>query len=186
MKTTRYKFEQVVQEVSQDTAQFLKDEFKSILESDKDFTRKADYIGLSIGSIDKKIASLDEEIKELQSYKKRLKSAKELALTVGAELFKDYGIDKLEGASISSITLTQARTTSKTELAVINEQKLINDGYYKLVLDEEAVIEAFSDDEKKAVVAKYSYLRVNETQTPVRLKVNKRRTSKTAQELAVA
>ena len=186
MKTTRYKFEQVVQEVSQENIQFLEDEFKAILESDKDFTRKADYIGLSIGSIDKKIASLDEELQELQLYKKRLKSAKELVLRAGAEIFIGYGIEKLEGASISSITLTKPKTTSKTELAVINEKKLIDNGFYKLVLDEEAVIEAFSSDDKGAVVSKYSYLRVNQTQTPARLKINKRRSGSKAQELVVA
>ena len=41
MKTTRYKFEQAVQEVKPESINWLKDEFKAILESTKDFTRKA-------------------------------------------------------------------------------------------------------------------------------------------------
>ena len=73
MKTTRYRFEQAVQEVKEDTTGWLIDEYKAILESDKDFTRKADYIGFSIASIDDKVTSIDEEIKELQELKKRLK-----------------------------------------------------------------------------------------------------------------
>lgn len=122
MKTTRYKFEQAVQEVKEDTKEWLRDEFKSILESEKDYTRKCDYIGFSIASIDDKVASLDEEIKELQHLKQKLKSAKEIALTIGAELFQDYGIDKLEGAGISSITLTKESTKSKTTLEILDEE----------------------------------------------------------------
>ena len=107
MKTTRYRFEQAVQEVQTDTIDLLKDEFKSILESNKDFTRKADYIGFSIVSLDAKVASLDEEIKELQQLKKSLKSAKEITLITGAKVFEEYGIDKIEGAGISSITMSK-------------------------------------------------------------------------------
>ncbi len=142
MKTTRYRFEQAVQEVKADTTSWLRDEFKAILESNKDFTRKADYIGFSIASIDDKVASIDEEIKELQEVKKRLKSAKDIALTIGAEVFATYGIEKLEGAGISSITVTKSTTKSKTTLCVINEEALIKLGYFTVSVDEEAVIEA--------------------------------------------
>ena len=55
MKTTRYKFEQMVQSANDKSREWLKDEFRAILESDKDYTRKADYIGFSILSIDTRI-----------------------------------------------------------------------------------------------------------------------------------
>jgi peptidoglycan hydrolase CwlO-like protein len=74
MKTTRYQFEQTVQNTTANTVEWLKEEFRSILESDKDYTKKADYIGFSVLSIDQRIQSLDEEIKELQQLKKQLKS----------------------------------------------------------------------------------------------------------------
>ena len=51
--------------------EWLKEEFRAILESDKDYTRKADYIGFSVLSIDNRIQSIDEEIKELQELKER-------------------------------------------------------------------------------------------------------------------
>lgn len=80
MKTTRYKFEQSVQSATAKTTEWLKEEFRAILESDKDYTRKSDYIGFSVLSIDNRIQSIDEEIKELQELKKQLKTAKEIVL----------------------------------------------------------------------------------------------------------
>jgi len=164
MKTTRYRFEQAVQEVKTDTTEWLTDEFKSILESDKDFTRKADYIGFSIASIDDKVTSLDEEIKELQQLKKNLKSAKE---------------------GISSITLSKEITKVSKTLEVINKQALIDLGYSKVIvtLDEEAIkdaLEAGTDE----LLGKYTQLTVVETTTPAKLKINKRRTvAKNSKEL---
>ncbi|MDY0122918.1 siphovirus Gp157 family protein [Sulfurimonas sp.] len=175
MKTTRYKFEQLVQEVKEDTKSWLRDEFKSILESEKDYTRKCDYIGFSIASIDDKVASLDEEIQELQELKKKLKSAKEIALTTGAELFAEYGIEKLEGAGISSITLTKESTKSKTTLEVLDEEALIKLGYFTLALDEEAVIEALSTQEELEILSQYARLHRVETTSTAKLRVNKRR-----------
>ena len=69
MKTTRYNFEKALQEAKKSNETWLKEEFKSILESDKYYTRKADYIGFSILSIDDKVASIDEEINELKQLK---------------------------------------------------------------------------------------------------------------------
>ena len=177
MKTTRYRFEQAVQEVKEDTTQWLKDEFKSILESDKDFTRKADYIGFSIASIDDKVASIDEEIKELQELKKRLKSAKDIALTIGAEVFATYGIEKLEGAGISSITVTKASTKSKSTLQILNEDALIKLGYFTLSVDEDAVIEALNTQEDLENISEYARLDTVETTSTAKLKINKRRGS---------
>jgi hypothetical protein len=175
MKTTRYKFEQTVQEVKEETTSWLKDEFKAILESDKDFTRKADYIGFSIVSIDDKVASIDEEIKELQELKKKLKAAKEITLTTGATVFQSYGIDKIEGAGISSITVTQESTKSKSTLEILNEEALIKLGYFKISLDEEAVIEALSSPEELENIITYARLNVLETTSTARLRINKRR-----------
>lgn len=177
MKTTRYRFEQAVQEVKEDTKSWLKDEFKSILESDKDFTRKADYIGFSIASIDDKVASIDEEIKELQELKKRLKSAKEIALTTGAEVFQGYGIEKIEGAGISSITVTKASVKSKVNLSIINEEALIKLGYFTLSVDEDAVIEALNTHKDLENISEYARLETIETASTAKLKVNKRRGS---------
>lgn len=42
MRTERYKFEQTIQSTTAKTKEWLKDELRAILESDKDYTRKCD------------------------------------------------------------------------------------------------------------------------------------------------
>ncbi len=180
MKTTRYRFEAAIQAVTEDSKSWLIDELKSILESEKDFTRKADYIGFSIAGIDSKVASLDEEIKELQELKQKLKSAKDIALTTAAEVFLSYGIDKLEGAGISSITVTKPATKIKSNLSISNEDALIQAGFYKKVLDTEAVAAALQSDGDSIgymTAQEYASLATEEMTTPSKLKVNKRRGS---------
>ena len=177
MKTTRYRFEQSVQEVKEETKSWLVDEFKSILESDKDFTRKADYIGFSILSIDAKVASIDEEIKELQTLKKKLKQAKEIALQTGAVVFEHYGIDKLEGAGISSITINKPIPTSKIKLTIHNEHRLIEAGFYKKVLDKDAVLEFYNSGKcLETINANCSIEILRDAKAP-KLRINKRRNS---------
>ena len=181
MQTTRYKFQKAVESAKADSTQWLKDEFKAVLESDKDFTRKCDYIGFSIAGIDSKVAAIDEEIKELQQIRQKLKAAKELALTTGAEVFSSYGIEKLEGAGISSITVTKPTTKSKEKFEVLDPDILIAAGYTKTVLDEDAVRKAFDDGDEN--VQQYCELSVIETTTPAKLKINKRRASNSTVDL---
>lgn len=175
MKTQRYRFEMQVERASLESQEWLKREFKTILESDKEFTRKADYIGFSILGIDKKIDVIDEEIKELQELKKNLKAAKEIAVTIGAETFKEYGIDKIEGMGISSITLTNEQIKTKTKLTILNEKELINLGYYKVVADEEAIIKAFSKADEREELQKFCNVNLVREKIPSKLKINKRR-----------
>lgn len=181
MKTLRYRFEQAVQEVNEETTEWLIDEFRSILESDKDFTRKCDYIGFSLASIDSKVASLDEEIKELQELKKKLKLAKNIALTVGAEVFGEYGIDKLEGAGISSITVTKPTSKQKYNLEILDADALIAAGYCKTTVDEDAVLQAYHlENSNLEKVLPYSKLTLENIITVSKLKINKRRSSNSA------
>lgn len=180
MKTTRYKFEQSVQEVKEDTKSWLIDEFKGILESNKDFTRKCDYIGFSILSIDSKVASIDEEIKELQTLKKNLKAAKEIAQQTGAVVFSEYGIDKLEGAGISSITINKPAPTSKIKLTIHNEHRLIEAGFYKKVIDQDAVLEFYNSGKCLDTINANCSIEILKDIKPSNLKINKRRTKSTS------
>jgi len=177
MKTTRYRFEQVVQEVKEENTDWLRDEFRAVLESNKDFTRKADYIGFSIASIDVKVASIDEEIKELQQLKKSLKSAKNIALKVGAEIFAEYGVEKIEGAGISSITVTSATTKDVQKLEIYDDEELIKAGYYIKVVDEDAVLEAHQYRHRRELIQGLYSVTTIDTSTPAKLRVNKRRVS---------
>ena len=175
MKTTRYRFEQVIQELKEDSSEWLIGELRAILESDKDFTRKCDYIGFSIANLDAKVASIDEEIKELQQLKKQLKSAKELALRIGAKVFSEYGIQKLEGAGISSITLTKPTTKLIQTLELLDPDQLIAMGYAKTLVDEQAVMNALNSVNSKSLLQNYAKLSIEEVTTPPKLKINKRR-----------
>ncbi len=177
MKTTRFKFETVVQSATEKTISWLKDEFRAILESDKDYTRKADYIGFSVISIDNSIQSLDEEIKELQGLKKQLKMAKEIVLETGAEIFTEYGIDKLDGAGISSITFTGATTADKSKLVIDNPDALIEAGFYRKVVDEEMVAQFYTSDKYGNIIQEHAHIDVISNPKPAKIKINKRRSS---------
>ena len=177
MKTTRYEFETAVQSANEQRKEWLKDEFRSILESDRDYTRKADYIGFSVLSIDQRIQSIDEEIKELQALKKQLKMAKEIVLETGAEVFLEYGIDRIDGAGISSITYTGATTTEKTKLVIDNPDVLIEAGLYRKVVDEDLVRQYYTSDKYAEVIQANAHLEVISTPKPAKIKINKRRAS---------
>ncbi len=177
MKTTRYQFETTVQNATEKTVEWLKEEFRSILESDKDYTRKADYIGFSVLSIDDRIQSLDEEIKELQQLKKQLKTAKEIVLQTGAEIFLEYGIDKIDGAGISSITYTGATTTDKSKLVIDNPEPLIEAGLYKKVVDEDLVKQFYTSDKYAQIIQANAHIEVISTPKPAKIRINKRRGS---------
>jgi hypothetical protein len=185
MKTTRYKFERDIEGANSSNADWLKQSFQSILESDKHFTAKADYIGFSILSIDEKVQSLDDQIKELQAIKKRLKEAKEIAVTVGAEIFNTYGIDKLEGTGISSITVTDSKSSTATELIIHDEEALMDIGYYNKILDTARVMDDFTKADERARLEQYCDVVLTTTTTISKLKVNKRRSANTADFTAV-
>jgi hypothetical protein len=179
MKTTRYQFERDLEGANSSNVDWLKQSFQSILESDKHFTAKADYIGYSILSIDEKVQSLDEQIKELQVVKKRLKEAKEVALTIGAEVLNDYGIDKLEGAGISSITVTESKSSTTTELIIHDENALMELGYYFKVLDSTRVIEEFTKADERSILEPHCDVVLTTTTPASKLKINKRRSANT-------
>ena len=180
MKTTRYKFEKYLESAAMsESKEWLEKEFINILESSKEFTTKCDYIALSILGLDSKIDAIDTEISELKQLKQNLKCAKDISCTVGAKILQSYGIDKLEGLRVSSITITPATTNLKTNLFIYNKQALINEGYYKVELDEDAIKQAFAssigDNQEKTIIAKYCDIKVVTQHIDAKLRVNKRR-----------
>lgn len=174
-KLLRNRFEAIVQEVTHTSKDYLKQEFKEILESNKPYMTKTDYISYSITSIDEKINLLDEQLQELQQYKKRLKAAKDIALTVGAEVLAEFGITKIEGAAFSSITTTKQTTSSKLQITVMNEQALIQGGIYKKVVDTKLLEEYYQNNEYKKLIEENTSIQTITTIKPSQLKINKRR-----------
>ena len=177
MKTTRYNFERTVQDAKESNIDWLEQEFRTILESDKDYTRKADYLGFSIVSIDDKCSAIDEEIKELQQLKKNLKIAKELVLTTGAEIFKEYGIEKIEGAGISSLSVVKPTIKNRVVISPIDEELLIESGFYKKVIDVDAITDAYEYSNYTALIEKACKVEKVTTTTKAKLRVNKRKKS---------
>ncbi|MFW3346458.1 hypothetical protein ACN9K5_09760 [Aliarcobacter butzleri] len=174
-KLTRYRFEATVQDANEFNKAYLTNEFVDILESNKPYQSKCDYIGYSLLSIDEKINLIDEEMQNLKDYKQKLKVAKEVALSVGAKVFQNYGITKIEGARISSITVTNATETTKLELTVKNEEALIEQGFYKKVLDESKVLQSYVNGDFKEFIEEYVDVKPVIHIRPSKLRVNKRR-----------
>ena len=118
---------------------------------------------------------IDEELKHLKEYKSKLKSAKELAVTIGADVFNQYDITKIEGNGISSITVSSSTSSSKLAVTIIDEDTLIEQGYYKKVLDEKKITEHYNNGEYKEFLESCCTFKLTEQTTPAKLKVNKRR-----------
>ncbi len=177
MKTIRYQLEKDIESANASNVDWLKMRFKEVLESDKDFTRKCDYLGLSIASIDDRLQSIDDEIKELRALKDVLKSAKEISLTLGAQIFSDYGISRLEGTRISSITITNPIPSSKLKLTVINDKPLIEAGFYKKVIDTDVLLESYKAGDYVELISQYCTIEMIKESQAKKLKINKRRTT---------
>lgn len=174
-QTHRYALERDIENASESNVQWLKERFKEVLESNKEPSRKCDYLGYSILGIDAKVQLLEDEIKELRFIKDKLKCAKELALEIGAELFSEYGIAKLEGAGISSITLYQPLQSPKLSLTITNEMALIEAGFVKRVVDTEAIKEAYLSGQYLELIHACCEIELHVSTSSKRLKINKRR-----------
>lgn len=177
MKLTRYRLEASVQDVSEKGKEYLANEIRSILESNKPYQSKADYIGYSLLSIDEKIALLDEEIAGLKEYKTKLKEAKYIASTTAAKVLDEYGITKIEGAGLSSITITTGIQTAKLEVKVLDEKMLIEQGFYKKVIDESKIIESYVDGTYKDLIEQYAKVNKVLYIKPPMIRVNKRKSA---------
>lgn len=177
MKTTRYHLERVVQNASVTNEDYLKQELREVLESNKPYESKCDYLGYSILSLDEKIKVIDEQLEELKQYKQKLKDAKSLVLEVGASIFTEYGISKIEGGGISSITVSKELRSSKSVLSVKDEKPLIDAGFYKLSLDEKALLDSYNNGEYIELIEKYCSVQTIESITKPKLRVNRRRAS---------
>lgn len=157
--------------------EYLQSRLREILESNKESTAKCDYLALSLLSIDESVKSIDEEISELKALKDSLKLAKEIALEVGAGVFEQYGIEKLEGLRISSLTIHHPVVTPKVNFTVTNPQALIDAGFRKEVLDIEKIKECYNNGEYLELINAHCDISLTRETKAKKLKVNKRRSS---------
>ena len=177
MKMTNYRLQTEMEHIKPDNTEWFKDYVRQVLESDKPYHVKTDYIGLSIKEIDNKIEYLSSDIKEMQNLKKSLQNAKAVALEAAASVLAEYGIERLDGTAISSITITPAKIKTKETFNIIDADALMQLGFCKVVIDEEAVREVMSTIEGMNEIDPYVEVGIIEEKIPAKIKVNPKRNS---------
>jgi len=177
MKMTNYRLQTEIENLKTDKTEWFKNYARQVLESNKAYYAKADYIGLSIKELDNKISYIADDIKELQTLKKNLTVAKTIALEATAEVLVEYGIDRLYGTAISSITITPSKTKTKETFKIIDEDALMQLGFCKVVIDEQSVKDAMLTVEGMNEVDEFVEVGLTKEKIPAKIKVNPKRSS---------
>jgi len=177
MKMTNYRLQTEMEHIKPDSQEWYKDYVRQVLESNKPYHAKADYIGLSIQEIQNKIDYLSNDISEMTALKKSLTISKATALEATASVLAEYGIDRLDGTSISSITITPKKTKLKETFKVTDSDALIKLGFFSVVVDEQSVKDAMLTVEGMNEIDSYVEVGVVSEEVPARIKVNARRSS---------
>ena len=178
MKTTNYRLQTEIEQLSPTSQKdWFKHYIQEVLESIKPYHVKADYIGMSLQELQNKIDYLSMDIKELQNIKKRLMLSKNIAQETIASVLSTYGIDRIDGTVISSLTITPSKTKTKDTLTITDPHALMALGYTKVTVDEEAVKEAMTTIEGMNEIDAYVEVSVSTEEVPARVKVNTKRSS---------
>lgn len=174
MKLVNYKLQTQMENLNEDsTNQYFKDYLKSILEdTSTPYFQKADYIGLSLQEIASKIEYIGTDIRELQAYKKKLQTALTLAKELVADVLIQNGVDRVDGNFISSLTLQAESTTTKSDVVVLDENKIMGLGYVKFSPDIEAIKIALETPKGKKELEGLVSVITEKTTIKPKLKVN--------------
>jgi len=176
MKTINYRLQSELEHLSHTNQKdWFKNYLKEVLESDKPYYVKSDYIALSFMELDNKIDYLSNEIKTLTELKKKLQEAKILGLEIAAITLEEYGIEKMEGTAISSLTITPQKIKQKETILIKDPSKIMELGYVNFSVDEKALKEALHT-EMFEQFAPYVDVSIEQKEVPSRLKINKKRT----------
>ena len=173
----KYRLQTEMENLKLGNENWFKDYIKQVLESDKPYYEKADYIAYSINQLQNKIDYVSNEIKELQDIKKSLASSKELAMQITASVLAEYGIDKLEGANISSITITPEKSKTENVILIKDEQAVMRLGFVSFSPDYEAIEKTLSSNDGYAWEELSQYVEVSKitTTTQSKIKINNKR-----------
>lgn len=173
----KYRLQTEMENLKIGSVNWFKDYIKQVLESDKPYYEKADYIAYSINQLQNKIDYVSNEIKELQDIKKSLATSKELAMQITASVLAEYGIDKLEGANISSITITPEKSKTENVILIKDEQAVIRLGFVSFSPDYEAIEKTLSSNDGYAWEELSQYVEVSKitTTTQSKIKINNKR-----------
>lgn len=178
MKTTNYRLQIEIEHLTPTSQKdWFKNYLKDVLESDKPYYVKSDYIALSFMELDNKLDYLSNEIKTLTSLKKKLAEAKTLGLEIAAQTLKEYGIKKMEGTAISSLTITPSKQKTTEVIRIKDPNKVMELGYVKFSVDEKSLKEALKYKEQFEQLDPYIEVSATEETTSALLKINKKRSS---------
>ena len=136
---------------------------------------KADRIAEVFVSIDVKIDYIKEQQKLLASLKKQLELAKGYAKVEVSNALISLGVTKVEGLAVSSITATKATDKSIAKLVILNEDELMNRGFFKVELDKESVEKALLSADQRQEVEKYADMTIELVHKPATIRINKRK-----------
>jgi hypothetical protein len=180
MKTTNYRLQTEIEHLNPaNQKDWFKNYLKDVLESDKPYYVKSDYIALSFIELDNKLLYLSNEIKALGELKKKLTQAKTLGLEIAAQTLTEYGIEKMEGTAVSSLTIAPAKQKTKETIRIKDPHKVMELGYVSFSVDEKSVKEALKYPEQFDQLDPYIEVELTEDTTPARLKINKKRSANT-------
>jgi len=179
MKVTNYRLQTEIEQLSiANQKNWFQDYLKSLLESDKPYYQKSDYIALCFFELENKVSYLANEIKALTAQKKKLEEAKRLGLEITARTLKSYGIDKMEGTAVSSLTITPSKKKINRKINIKNPNKVMELGFVEFSVDKKAIETALNNDtEDTTELLQYLDVTTTTETTSPKLKINKRRSS---------
>lgn len=179
MELKKYRLQTEMENLKEGNVEWFKDYIRGVLESDKPYYEKSDYIAYSINQIVSKIDYITNEIKQFQETKKALTNSKELAMQITASILtKEYGITKLEsGVAISSITVTPEKTKTSQVITITNEQAVLGLGFVSFSPDYVAIEEALKNKSEDELTELMQFIDVNAltVTTPEKIKINNKR-----------
>jgi len=138
---------------------------------------KADQIAEVFVSLDAKIDYVKEQQRLLATLKKQLDLAKNSAKVEVSNALFSLGVTKLEGLTISSITATKPTDKSVAKLEILDEDPLLNAGFFTVSVDKEAVEKALLSVDQRAEVEQYACMRIELVHKPATIRINKRKLS---------
>ena len=179
MELKKYRLQTEMENLKQGNEEWFKDYVRGVLETNKPYFEKADYIAYSINQISNKIDYISNEIKELQELKKSLNNSKELAMEITASILtNEYGISKLEsGVAISSITVTPEKSKTSQVITIKNEEAVLGLGYVSFIPDYSAIEVDLVKKSKGELKELMQFIEVNTiTETiPEKIKINNKK-----------
>ena len=166
---------------SESSLDWFRDTIRNILESPKEIYKKVDSIALSLADVEARIIYVSDEIKAMGEIKKKLSLSRTTAQEIIAEIMAEYGIQKIEGVAVSSLSIIPEKKSYKEKIIVKNEQKLMEMGYVNFSVDLDSISADISDIKKLEELDAYISVDVTETVSCAKVRVNKKRVSNATQ-----